>query len=122
MLDIVRAAMPPGYSEAVAFGMIGWGVPLELYPVTYNKQPLAYAALASQRRYCSLYLMGLCGDPEQAQDFRRRWSAPRALDMGKSCVRFRTPADLDLPLIAEAIAAVPVDRFIAAYELARLAP
>lgn len=119
VLEAVREAMPPGYEEAVMFGMIGWGVPLERYPDAYNKQPLSYVALASQKRYCSLYLMGLYMEPERFEDFRARWAAPRALDMGKSCLRFRTVADLDLPLIAEVVAAVPVERLIAMAQMAR---
>lgn len=119
VLDVVRAAMPTGYAESMAHGMIGWGVPLERYPVTYNGEPLAYVALAAQKRHCSLYLMGLYMSPGAEQDFRARWSAPRALDLGKSCVRFRTAADLDLPLIAEAVASVPVDGLIAGYERVR---
>jgi hypothetical protein len=119
MLDFVRAAMPSGYGERVGHGMIGWGVPLERYPTTYNGEPLAYVALASQQRHYSLYLVGLYMQAEAAEDFRRRWSGARPLDMGKSCVRFRAVEDLDLPLIAAAIAAVPVDDLIATYERAR---
>ena len=119
VLDVVRGAMPAGYAESVQFGMIGWGVPLERYPVTYNSQPLAYVGLGAQKRYCSLYLMGLYMRADATASFRARWSAPRALDLGKSCVRFRTAADLDLPLIAETVASVAVDDLIAAYESAR---
>ena len=36
--------------------MIGWVVPLKDFPDTYNKQPLAYAGLAAQKNYNSLYL------------------------------------------------------------------
>jgi hypothetical protein len=38
--------------------MIGWTIPLSRYPDTYNKQPICYVALSSQKNYCSLYLMG----------------------------------------------------------------
>lgn len=38
--DAVNAHLPPGYEEAMAFGMIGWSVPLSRYPDTYNQQPL----------------------------------------------------------------------------------
>ena len=34
------ASLPDGYVESMAFGMIGWGIPLEDYPDTYNGQPL----------------------------------------------------------------------------------
>ena len=55
---VVRDNIPTGYSEMFGWGMIMWGVPLSRYPDTYNKQPLCYVALASQKNYCSLYLMG----------------------------------------------------------------
>jgi hypothetical protein len=39
--------------------------------------------------------------------------------MGKSCVRFRSAADLDLPLIAEVITACPMDAFVERAKQAR---
>ena len=30
----VNAALPPGYREAMAFGMIGWAIPLDVFPDT----------------------------------------------------------------------------------------
>ena len=42
--------------------------------------------------------------------------AGKKLDMGKSCVRFKRLEDLPLEGIAEVIAMVPVDAFIARYE------
>ncbi len=109
--DVLRAAMPPGYREAVAWGMVTWSVPLERYPDTYNGQPLCYVGLAAQKRHYSVYLMGLYSDSEQDKDFRARWQASgRKLDMGKSCLRFKQPADLDLDLLAEVVASTPVGR------------
>ena len=118
--DVVSAAMPTGYTEAVAWGMITWSVPLERYPDTYNGQPLGYVALAAQKRHFSLYLMGLYSDSEQDRDFRARWAATgRKLDMGKSCLRFRRLDDLELDLVAEVVAAMPVETFLATYERVR---
>ena len=62
--DVVLRNLPPGYTEALAFGMIGWGIPLEAYPDSYNGQPVGYAALASQKNYMTLYLMGAYADPD----------------------------------------------------------
>ena len=102
------------------YGMIGYYIPLERYPVTYNGQPLGVAALASQKRHLSLYLMGICGDDGESSWFRKRWAQTgKKLDMGKSCVRFRRLHDLALDVIAEAIARTSVDDFIAAYERGR---
>jgi hypothetical protein len=39
--------------------------------------------------------------------------------MGKSCVRFKQLADLEMEALGKAIAAVPVDEFIARYEASR---
>ena len=118
--DAVSTAMPEGYQEKIAHGMITWSVPLERFPDTYNGEPLSYAALASQRQYCSLYLMGLYSDPERERDFRERWTADgRKLDMGKSCLRYRQVEDLRLDLLAEVVAATPPDRLIALHQRAR---
>lgn len=118
--DIVNSHLPEGYVEGMGWGMITWSVPLERYPNTYNGQPLGYLALASQKRHLALYLMGVYSDPEAEQKLRQRWTATgRTLSMGKSCLRFQRLADLDLDIIAELVAATPVDDFLARYEAAR---
>jgi hypothetical protein len=118
---LVNAHLPDGYVEAMDYGMITWAVPLSTYPDTYNGHPLAVAALAAQKNYCSLYLMTVYSAagriPED--EFRARWNGPKRLDMGKSCVRYKRAADLDLDLIAEVIAATPPDALVAAAEAAR---
>lgn len=120
VIDTVRDAMPAGYRLGMYGGMPGWAVPLETLPNTYNGQPLLYLSLAARKNYNSLYLMGLYGDPEAAAAFRSAWAATgRTLNMGKSCLRFRTLDDVDLELIAQTVASVPVDRFIAAYARTR---
>lgn len=102
------------------YGMIGYYVPLERYPVTYNGRPLSLAGLASQKRHLALYLMGVYGREDEAAWFRERWSATgKKLDMGKSCVRFRTLEDVPLDVVGEATAKTSVDDFIAVYERSR---
>ena len=118
--DLVNAALPEGYRETVAGGMIAWGIPLDLYPNTYNKQPLGLAALAAQKNYNALYLMGLYMSPERTRAFERAYAAAgKRLDMGKSCVRFRTREELADEAITAAIASLPVDEYIRLYEAAR---
>jgi len=118
--DIVHAAMPVGYDEGVAWGMITWSVPLERFPETYNGQPLAYLSLAAQKRHYALYLMGPYIDGDREQDFRERWQAGgRTLDMGKSCLRFKRIEDLDLELVSEVVASMPVEDFLATYARVR---
>jgi uncharacterized protein YdhG (YjbR/CyaY superfamily) len=118
--EVIQANLPAGYEEGMLFGMIGWYVPLERYPDTYNKQPLGLAALANQKNYMALYLNTVYGDPETARWFRERFAASgKKLDMGKSCVRFRKLDDLPLDVIAETIARTPVDKYIEGYESVR---
>jgi len=118
--EVIRANLPAGYEEGMLFGMIGWYVPLERFPNTYNKQPLGLAALANQKNYMSLYLNNVYGDPETERWFRERFAASgKKLDMGKSCVRFRKLDDLPLDVIAETIARTPVDKYIEGYESVR---
>ena len=118
--DVALANLPEGYVEAMNWGMISWEVPLERYPNTYNKRPLMYAALASQKNYMSLYLMCVYADDDDRARFEERFRASgKRLDMGKSCVRFRRVEDLPMDLIAETIASTSVDEYIRRYEEAR---
>ena len=57
--SLVHQHIPKGYAEFMNWGVINWGIPLEEFPDTYNKQPLCYVALGAQKNYNSLYLMGL---------------------------------------------------------------
>ena len=118
--EAVRAAMPKGYDESIAWGMITWSVPLETFPDTYNGQPLCYVSLAAQKRHNALYLMGLYTDSTEAKQFRDRWTADgQKLDMGKSCLRYRKAEDLKMDLIKETVAATPPEKLISLHERAR---
>ena len=117
---LVRQHLPKGYREAMACGMIAWIIPLSRYPDTYNGQPLMYAALAREKRYFSLHLMCAYGSKAVLQRLQAGYAkAGKKLNMGKACIRFRALDDLAPAAIGEAIAAVPVDGFIAVAEAAR---
>jgi hypothetical protein len=118
--DVVNANLPDGYRESMAFGMISWGIPLEDYPDTYNGQPLAVLALASQKNHMALYLMGIYTVPG-LEDWLRAQYADRALrlDLGKSCLRFKRLDQVPLDVVGEVVRRVPPDAYIAAYEAAR---
>jgi len=120
VLQVVRGAIRPGFEETMSFGMIGWVVPMSTYADTYNGSPLAYAGLAMQKRHNALYLMCLYADAATERDFRTRWTAGgRRLNMGKSCLRYRRAAELDIDLVAEAAARFDAEEFIELYECSR---
>ena len=105
--------LPNGYEEALNWGMITYQVPLEIYPDTYNKKPLMYAALANQKNHMAVYLTGIYMDEELNQDFEKKYKETgKRYDVGKSCVRFRKLDDLPLELIGESIGAIGMDEFI----------
>ena len=105
--------LPNGYEEVMNWGMITYQVPLEIYPDTYNGNPIMYAAIASQKNYVSVYMMGIYMDDDARQKFEAAYRATgKRYDVGKSCVRFRKLNDLPLPLIGESIASLEVDEFV----------
>jgi hypothetical protein len=118
--SVVRKNLPKGYREAMGFGMIGYVIPLERYPDTYNKQPLGYAALAAQKNFNTLYLLGVYGDPKQRKALEDAFrKSGKKMDMGKSCLHFRKADDLPLDAIGKLIASTPPEKMIAMYEKAR---
>ena len=120
MRDVVNAKLPRGYEETMQYGMISWIVPTSRLAETYNGQPLAVASLASQKGYMALYLMTVYGDAKLGKWFRDAYAkSGKKLDMGKACIRFKTLDALPLDVIGEAVSKVPVDAFIASYELSR---
>ena len=114
---VILDNLPRGYEEAMNWGMISYQVPLSIYPDTYNKQPLMYAALASQKNYISLYLTAVYMDEKTQERFAQEYKTTgKRLDMGKSCIRFRKLDDLPLPLVAKTIASYDLDSFIRGVE------
>jgi uncharacterized protein YdhG (YjbR/CyaY superfamily) len=120
-IDAVRAVildrLPEGYQETVNWGMITYEVPLEIFPNTYNKQPLMFAALASQKNHMAVYLTGIYMSDEAREEFEAAYRATgKRLDVGKSCVRFRKLDDLPLELIGDTVASLSLADFISRVE------
>jgi len=118
----VNAKLPAGYVEAMQYGMISWSVPESVLPAAsvYNKQPLAIACLASQKNHMALYMMGVYGSPKERTWFEGAFKkAGKKLDMGKSCVRFKSADALPLDVITEAMSHITVDQYVRAYETIR---
>ena len=115
--SVILENLPDGYVESMNWGMIAYEVPLETYPDTYNKQPLMFAALASQKNHMAVYLTGIYTSDDARDEFEKAYRATgKRFDVGKSCVRFRKLEDLPLELIGETIEAMPVDRLIQRFE------
>jgi len=121
--SVIRRHLPAGYQEAMNWGMIAYQVPPERYPETYNGEPLLYAAVAAQKWHYSLYLMTVYQDSTLETRLRAAFDkSGKKLDMGKSCIRFKTLEDLPLDAIGEIVGSVSVDQFVKNYEKARVRP
>jgi len=111
---LILKRLPLGYEEVLQYGMLGYVVPLKVFPAGYldrKNEPLPYICLASQKNYMSIYMMSVYGDAEK--EFKKEYSATgKKLDMGKCCVRFRKLEDLPLEVIGKAVARYPMKKWI----------
>jgi hypothetical protein len=114
--QVILKNLDNDFEEGIQYGMIGYYVPHRVYPAGYHcdpRQPLPFAALASQKNYMSLYLMCVYGDSNHANWFKEAWAKTgKKLDMGKSCIRFKKVEDLALDVIAEAVKRVPAKKYV----------
>jgi len=112
--QVILDNLPDGYEETMNWGMITYQVPTSVYPDTYNKQPLLYAALASQKNHMAVYLSGIYMFDDRAKSFHEAYKKTgKRMDVGKSCVRFKKLDDLPLELIGKTIASLPMADFVA---------
>jgi hypothetical protein len=120
---VILDNLPSGYEEVMNWGMITYQVPLVIYPDTYNKQPLMYAALSSQKNHMAVYLIGIYLNEQTLKWFEEEYAATgKKMDKGKSCVRFKKLEDLPLPLIGKAISAFGIPDFIEQFKQLRQTP
>ena len=105
----------------MGYGHMGWVIPHETYPAGYHcdpTQPLPFMGIASQKNFIAIYHMAIYADPSLLEWFQSEWPkhSKRKLDMGKSCIRIKNPADLPLDLIAELSTKVTPAQWIELYE------
>ena len=100
---VINENLPDGYEEGMQFGMIGWYVPLSLYPAGYGenpKVPLSFVALGSQKSGMVLHFLYFYGHPTLSTWFTSEYKkSGKKLDMGKGCVRFKSLEDLALDVV-----------------------
>lgn len=115
---VINDHLPTGYEEKLQYGMIAWCVPETVLPAAqvYNKQPLAYVALASQKSHMAVYMMGIYGDEKLRAWFEKAYKATgKKFDVGKSCVRFKSLDALPLEVLGDAVSRISVSQFVERY-------
>jgi uncharacterized protein YdhG (YjbR/CyaY superfamily) len=120
---VINENLPNGYEEGMQFGMIGWYVPLSMYPAGYGenpKVPLSFVALASQKSGMVLHFLCFYGHPTLSTWFTSEYKkSGKKLDMGKGCVRFKSLEDLALDVVGRTVARVSAEEHMANYQAAR---
>jgi len=118
---ILLENLPKGFTEQLSYGMLGYVVPHSLYPAGYHVQPelpLPFINLASQKNYIALYHSGIYADNLLMSWFKDEYPkyCKRKLDMGKSCIRFKSMDDIPYSLIEELCTKMTVKNWIDLYE------
>lgn len=113
--------LPVGFAEEISYGMIGFVVPISLYPEGYHcnpELPLPFISLASQKNFIALYHMGIYANQKLLDWFVNEYPkhADNKLDMGKSCIRFKNPNKIPFELIGELSSKMTPQDWIAIYE------
>ena len=119
--SIILERLPKGFEETINYGMIGYIVPLSIYPQEYHASPkigLPFINIASHKNYISLYHMGLYAGTDILNWFTTEYPkhSKTKLDMGKGCVRFKNPDQIPFELIGELVSKISCHDWIKIYE------
>lgn len=120
---VIKENLPPGFTEMMSYGMIGYVVPKSIYPDGYHcdtSLPLPYINIASQKNYIAFYHCGIYANQKLLDWFVTEYPnhVKTKLDMGKSCIRFKKPELIPFELIGELCEKVTVQEWINIYETA----
>jgi hypothetical protein len=119
--DTILSNLDPQFDVVMSYGMIGYVIPHSVYPAGYHcdpKLPLPFVSIASQKSHMALYHMGMYAKPELLDWFVQTYTSVtgKKPDMGKSCIRFKKPESIPIPLIGELIGKMSASEWIALYE------
>ena len=121
LYETISKNLPKGFEEGVSYGMMGWDVPLSMYPAGYHctpGQPLPFVGMASQKNSINLYHMGMYAKPDLHDWFVTEYPkhCKRKLDIGKSCIRFKKQEEIPFELIGELVQKMSPQEWVEIYE------
>ena len=113
--------LPKGFEEQINTFGLHYVVPKSTYPAGYHctpNEPLPFLSVASQKNFIALYHLGIYAEPSLLDWFVAAYPkhVKTKLDMGKSCIRFKTVQRLPLELIGALCEKMSVEAWIALYE------
>ena len=114
---LILKNLPNGIKETMDWGMINYEIPLETYPITYNKKPLSVMSLAAQKHHYALYLHGVYCDEKLHESFAKEAEKEVGkLNMGKSCLRFKDLSSFPKRSVEKVVSKVTPEMYIKCYE------
>jgi hypothetical protein len=118
---VILHNLPKGFEEVMSYGMIGYVVPLTMYPAGYHvnkKLPLPFFSIISQKNFIAFYHMGLYVHKPLLKWFTEQYAVQcnTKLDMGKGCVRFKKPIEIPFDLIGKLAGKLKPTEWISVYE------
>lgn len=121
--EVITDNLPPDFTEAMSYGMLGYVVPHTVYPAGYHcdtKLPLPFMSIASQKNFIAVYHMGIYAIPELMEWFTTEYAkrVKGKLDMGKSCVRLKKMDQIPYDLFGELATKLTAQQWIDVYEKA----
>jgi len=113
--------IPNGFVEHLNYSMIGYVVPHSIFPNGYHckpTDPLPFANIGIQKNFIGLYHMGLYTNPDLLTWFVEEYPkhCKLKLDMGKSCIRFKKPAQIPFELIGLLFTKMTINDWINLYQ------
>jgi uncharacterized protein YdhG (YjbR/CyaY superfamily) len=125
LFNTMKKSLPKGFEATIAYGMIGFVVPFDLYPKGYHCKPsqqLPFINLASQKNFVAIYHMGIYANPDLMDWFVKSYAELNIgkLDMGKSCIRFKKLDNIPYDLIGDLCSKMSPQDWITCYESAFL--
>lgn len=117
----IKKNLPEGFEEGMQYNMVSYYVPHSIYPDGYHcnpKEPLPFMSFASQKNAVNIYHLGIYADKKILNWFVSEYPkhCKRALDMGKSCIRFKKIEEIPYDLIAELVRKTSANEWINTYE------
>lgn len=117
---VIKSNIPKGFAEVMSYGMIGYVIPLKMYPDGYHcnpELPLPFMNIASQKNFIAVYHMGVYGDAKLLAWLKSEFKKKGVkLDMGKSCLRFSNLEKIPYDIIGELAGKMTPQQWIAIYE------
>ena len=117
---IIKNNIPKEFKEEINYNMIGYVVPLDLYPNGYKdpKIPLPFINLGDQKNYVSLYHLAIYANEDVLAWFLEEYEKKigKKPNMGKSCIRFKKEEEIPVELLEELMKKISINSWINTYE------